>query len=235
MMQSAVAYEMQKAGTQEEMDYLYQNYGRLNQPGNGFNLSDGEMGGMWTGAAFSQQNTDRQWKHYKWNDGQLQADGLTLMREVDERQGSWQMASQSADTWTTMSEEVNRARRVRDGSATAEEQRNMTGQDAEEIIQRGARIARSMSGGYRDENGQYHSEVGQGASGRTREEMRNFSNLFAGPGGTLRDYTEEVGTARRAGTDTSTGVSRDTARTGVDRIPDENKDIDQNRPMRPRG
>lgn len=148
MLQWSLGYEMSKATTQEQQDYLYQSYGRVGQQGSGFNLNDGEMGGLWTGAAFSKQNTDRQWKHYGWNGengGQLQANGLALMEEIDERQGNYAMSQQHAETWTTMREEYGRAQQVlaaRDAGAevSAEEVAY-----AEDVSHRATRIANSFA------------------------------------------------------------------------------------------
>ncbi len=237
-LQAATAYEMQKATTQEQMDYVRANFGRMNERGSGFNMSGDQFAGVWIGAAFQKQNTDRQWKQYAWNEanGELRSNGLGLMQEVDERQGSWQMASQSADTWTTMSEEVNRAAHILNGTATADELGEIATLApaeqqayAEEVMQRGSRIAMSLEGGYTDPaTGEYHSSIGQGAGARTREEMKNYAALFdpgraavpatattpaipaipAGPYATT--YNQEVGTARREAvvTDPVTGRTR---------------------------
>lgn len=151
--QWALGYEMQKATTQEEQDYLFNNYNRVGQEGGSVeHLSDAQLGGIWTGAAFAKQNTDRQWKHYKYKNGQLQADGVTLMREIDERQGTYAMSQQHADTWRTMREEYERAQATigqnqqiinGGGALTAEQQQ----QDelAREVVQRAQRIANSYS------------------------------------------------------------------------------------------
>ena len=238
MMQWALGYEMSKAASQEEMDYLYNNFGRLNEEGSGLNLSDGQMGGMWTGAAFAKQNADRQYKHYAWSavpgtdQHALRMSGVNMMKEIDERQGNWAMMSQSADTWTSMSEEVNRARRILDGRATADEQGQMSADDAREVLQRGARIARSLSGGsFRDpETGRLvEGGIGQGASGRTKEEIENYAALFDPNKIGRDDYVREVGTERRGTgarsgnthtpppTDPATGlpVQRPASQTGV--------------------
>ncbi len=208
-MQWSVGYEMAKAATQEEQEYLFNNYGRLNSAGSGLNLSDGQMGGMWTGAAFAQQNTDRQYKHYAWNSGnggQLRVSGTAMMREIDERQGNWQMMSQSADTWTTMSQEIARARRVASGQATPAEMGDMSMEDAQEVIQRGSRIAKSLGGGYRTEDGRWvDTGVGQGASGRTKEEIENFAALFDNKKQGRDDYMREVGMERRGSTTARSG------------------------------
>ena len=61
------------------------------------------------GAAFAKQNENRQWKYYSWEDGQPRMNGLGLMREIDEKQGAYAGTMQHADTWKTMSQEVERA------------------------------------------------------------------------------------------------------------------------------
>lgn len=209
-MQWSLGYEMSKAATQEEQDYLHSSFGRLADAGSGLQLSDAQVGGMWTGAAFSAQNTDRQWKHSTWNgdNQELRLSPVQMMREIDERQGNYQMTQQNADTWTTMSEEVNRARRIVSGDPTlsAEERGTMSLEDAQETLQRGARIARSIGQTIPERDpvtgaptGRYTTSVGQGASGRTKEEMEAYYALFDdGHGGTL-DYTREYGVERRQG------------------------------------
>ena len=185
--QYALSYEMRKATTQEQHDYLYQNVGRLaTRGGAAENATTGQMGGIWTGAAFANQNTDREWKHYQYGENGLTMNATALMQEIDERQGTYQMTQQHPDTWTTMSEEVVRARdtlgRIPAGTVVPEEIEQRAA--AEEVIQRGARIARSIGqtvpemtpGGA--PTGRMITQVGGGASGRTKEEMENFYALF---------------------------------------------------------
>ncbi len=124
-LQWSLGHEMDKAATQEEQDYLVSNYGRLVDGGlgegsGGFAMNDKQAQGVWKGAGFQKQNANRQWKHYGWKGAGkgMELDGLTLMREIDEKQGNYQMLMQNADTWTSMSEEVRKAKQIVDGDIT---------------------------------------------------------------------------------------------------------------------
>lgn len=156
--QWALGYEMQKATTQEEQDYLFNNFSRVGQSGGSVEgLNTGQLGGLWQGAAFSKQNTDRQWKHYKYDqdengNARLQSDGVTLMREIDERQGTYAMSQQHADTWRTMREEYERAhatvtqnQAIIDGGGALTAEQQSQGALAQEVVQRAERIANSYS------------------------------------------------------------------------------------------
>lgn len=113
--QFSMGYEMDKALTQEEQDRLVTHGGRLlgQDAAWGRSMTDGQKIGLWKGAAFAKQRTSKQWKHYSPgtgdNDGQLGMNGLALMREVDEKVGSGEMAGWSADTFTTLQQETMRA------------------------------------------------------------------------------------------------------------------------------
>lgn len=211
-LQAATAYEMQKATTQEEQDYLFNNFGRLRESGSGFSMSGGELGGLWTGAGFAKQNSDRQWKHYSWDEGnnRLQLGSLEAMREIDERQGNWAMTAQHADTWTTLSEATNRSRQALADHAAPGGAKLTADDEAyhKDVLQRGARIARSLGGPIMDEHGNpvpgTSGGIGQGASGRTKEEMENFASLYADS-----DYVREYGTQRRGDHDARPGDTPD--------------------------
>lgn len=199
--QAGLTYEMSKMNTQEDNDRMLTHYAEVAQD---FGMSNSELNNAWIGSAFANQDKNRQLKHVSWNnDNQAEIKGLNLLREVDEKQGNWAMSGQDADTWTTMSEEVNRARRVIDGTATAEEAGGMSAADAQEVLQRGARIARQYktSGGrVFDGEGREVAMGGSGAPGRVAEEIENFQSLFGDA-----DYTREYGTERRGGSGRRSG------------------------------
>lgn len=187
--QWSLGHEMDKASTQEEQDYLRNNYGNVAQA---FNMSAGQRSGVWKGAAFAKQNVNRQWKHYDVNKetGHVQMenkDALSLFREIDEKQGGYQMLQQNADTWTTMSQSMVAARQTLNSSTDVRERARAT-----EILERGARIAyatRSSSMADQTRPGSDDKQppvpvpgsggrtVGAGAAGRTQEEMIRFVNF----------------------------------------------------------
>lgn len=183
--QHSLTYEMQKALTQEEQDNLINNYSRV--ASGRFGMSDRQMGEVWTGSAFAKQNENRQWKHYRWSDGQASMNGLGLMREIDEKQGNYAMSQQNADTWSTMKQEAERAHAtLQAGSGASDAERDQ----ARETLQRAARIAyatRSAAmANVQDDNGAPVSaggagrEVGAGAAGRVQEEMQRFVAVTEG-------------------------------------------------------
>ncbi len=195
--QAAMAYEMRKATTQEEHDSLINNFARgVNERG----MTAEQANGVWIGAAFANQNEDRQWKYHSWqtdeNGGVSHAvNGLGLMREIDEKQGSYASQMQNADTWTTMSQEVGRAQQTitdleaqaRGGPLTEADQQRMD--NARETVTRAARIADGLSsGGYNitdpdtGEVRQAGAGVGAGAPGRVAEEMKAFSEIAGAAG-----------------------------------------------------
>lgn len=202
--QKSLSYEMTKVLTQQQQDNILNNYATSSRS---WGMDQDQANGAWIGAGFQQQNQNRQWKHYSiGNNGQMNANGLAMMREIDEKQGSYQMLQQNADTWTTMSQEVMRAKRVLDGTATDEDRRGMSGTDAQEILQRGARIAKQFEGSTgglgRDPDGNplppgsSGYDPTSGAAGRVGEEARNYRDLFAA-GGALAPYITESGVERR--------------------------------------
>jgi hypothetical protein len=159
-LQWALGHEMDKATTQENQDHLRKNFKNMNyQSGiggalgtSGWNMSDGEMAGMWTGAAFAKQNANREWKHYKWNNGDLQFDRLSAARELDEKKSPYELGQTNADTWTSMSQGVIDARRRHDqldakrqapGGLTTVEQQQL--RDDKEFLGRASRLAGRMT------------------------------------------------------------------------------------------
>lgn len=158
-LQWSVGHEMEKASTQEENEYLRENFGRLNYRPQGstastlggqqtWNLSDGEMQGMWKGAAFAKQNVNRSNKHYSWKDGELVFDRLSAMREMDEKKGAYELGQTNADYWTDLSQGVIDARQRHDKltaksrteqGLTVEENQQL--HDDNEYLQRASRVA----------------------------------------------------------------------------------------------
>lgn len=214
--QASMAYEMRKATTQEEHDALISNFatGAAER-----GMTADQANGVWIGAAFANQNEDRQWKYNSWSrddNGQFshKVNGLGLMTEIDERQGSYASSMQNADTWTTMGQEVTRARQVVDGQipSNAEEM-----QQAQETLARASRISNSLKNGSfntanpddedqagaaaaqaaamqtRGQQMDPYASVGYGAAGRVKEEMRAFAQLADYHAGQYTP-TDDIGT-----------------------------------------
>lgn len=199
--QQALTYEMQKGITQEQQDSLLANYVGTAQA-NGMDYQQAQE--VWTGSAFAKQNENRQWKHYsidKEGSGEMKMNGLNLMREIDEKQGNYAMMQQNADTWTTMSQEMKQAAITHNdlsvkGTLTDKEKVQLS--EAQEVLQRGARIAYSTAASSMalatDDSGAPTGQVitaggrqiGAGAAGRVMEEMDAFvriANVAAGSAG----------------------------------------------------
>jgi hypothetical protein len=200
--QQALSYEMQKAATQEEQDHLIEGFATSAQ---NMGMSQDQMIGVWKGAAFAKQNENRQWKYYNPNRGangdvSMGMSGLGLVTEIDEKQGSYAGTMQNADTWTTMSEQVNNAHEVLAGTRQGNQQ------EARETITRAARVADSLSsGGYQvqDDNapGGYRdmgSSLGAGAPGRVAEEMRAFHEIATAAGEQHGFDPDQYGTQTRS-------------------------------------
>jgi len=142
--QSAMSYEMGKAASQDEVDHLVSSYAGLAQH-QGF--TQDQAAAAWTGAAYGNQNQNLQYKHTKWQRDEtthqlrLATDGAALMREVDEKRGSGQLAAQNADTFTSMSAAYEKAMDDRARATTADDRAK-----AEETIVRAQRIAQNLAG-----------------------------------------------------------------------------------------
>lgn len=210
--QAALTYEMGKALTQENQDHLINSYGMSAKR---FGMDAHEAGEVWIGSAFAKQNENRQWKHYRWENDSMRAGGmraemkgLNLMREIDEKQGNFQMLQQNADTWTTMGQEVVNARQVKNslsGRTDLTDPQRTQLKEADETLQRAARIAyATKSAGFSDSGMGLDSEgnpaqvrtpvgggraAGAGAPGRVQEEVNKFllineqyGDTYAAPG-----------------------------------------------------
>jgi hypothetical protein len=219
-MQWAVGHEMEKAATQEEHDYMKENFRNVMSGGDTgegtWAASDGQLAGLWKGAAFSKQNIDRQWKHYGVsNGGELTMgsdNALTLFREIDEKQGNYQMMQNNADTWTTMSQAMSDSSRyldghntrIRNGDTTITAEETQRAAQAQEILDRGARIANATRAGSMAASpidgedgsvvgmrpgaagGANGRQVGAGAPGRVQEEITRFTQVSDATAGTYR-------------------------------------------------
>jgi hypothetical protein len=206
--QQALSYEMRKATTQEQQDQLVSSFSAAAQ-NRGF--SNSQMSGAWIGAAFANQNENRQWKYLRPVSGatggvQMTKNGLGLITEVDEKQGAYASSMQNADTWTTMSESVKEADMVlrSPGSHSAGDLA-----EAQETMTRAARVAHSLGREHpmTDENGQpmrdasgqiiMTSSVGGGAPGRVADEMRAFHKIATEGAANYNFNEDDFGTQQR--------------------------------------
>lgn len=221
--QRGLTYEMGKAITQEQQDHLYESF-LATTGGEHKRFTGDEAIGVWKGAAFNKQNENRQWKYYTPEadqDGQfrISKNGLGLLQEVDEKQGSYASTMQNADTWTTMSESMEQAhetvgRLAPLGARTAEQEREY--QDAQETLTRGFRIAQSLSSGYDvpvDENNpaagrRRIDSTGAGAPGRVGEEIRAYAKIANTLAGHHGYNPDQYGTERRSDEATQSQADR---------------------------
>lgn len=201
-LQQSLSYEMRKATTQEEQDKIVTSFGAIADE---WKLSENQANGTWIGAGFANQDTNLQWKHGRWNKDNgsfaMAANAAGVIQEIDEKKGSWEAGRYNADTWTSMTREVENARKVV-GNADAKMEDRVK---AQETIYRAARVAESISQSVpkRDPaSGQIlldakgnpimEESVGAGAAGRVAEEMRAFSTVAreagAGAGYAPNDY-----------------------------------------------
>jgi len=150
----SLAHEMDKATTQEEQDRVRAQYDNLTTGDTAvWRMTKEQSGSVWLGAAYAKQNVNRQWKYYAPNeDGKLELtqDGaLRLIRDVDEKQGNYQMSMNNADTWTTMTKSMLDATAKID-ELEAKPRQDLTDKEqtilltAHETLERGARIAHSL-------------------------------------------------------------------------------------------
>ncbi len=129
MLQWSLGHEMDKATTSEDQAHVRDNFSNLTYQGSmgdkignsrSWNLNDGEMTGLWTGAAFAKQNTNRVDKHYKWDADtkSLKLDRNSLARELYNKKGPYELGQTHADTWETYANEVGAAKHDHDRLAT---------------------------------------------------------------------------------------------------------------------
>ena len=195
--QFAMAYEMSKALTQEEQDRLLVKGGELlgDDGAWGKSMTQGQRIGLWKGAAFKEQNTSKQWKHYTPgtgdDDGQLRVSGLGFMREMSEKVGSGQAAGMSADTYTTMEKEIVRAHHVLTRHAAGDgDYSDDDAIEAQEVLERAQQVKSSITS---EGAVPIMGDDGQ-PTGQTRTER---TVLYGAPGATKAAATEAIDTLYR--------------------------------------
>ncbi len=192
--QWSLGHEMEKASTAEEHDYMRNNFKDVAK---GAGYTNNQIAGAWTGAAFSKQNVNREWKHYNWNgsNGDLSFNRLSMARELDETKSPYELGQLRAESWTTMTQSAMLARERHDRLTAESRTRTLTqteqGQlrDDKEFLGRAARSAGNLeaSGMLYGASGQPQqggappppgapndAAIGQGAIARTREEQVRF-------------------------------------------------------------
>jgi|GEM_PF-2456508 len=212
MLQWSLGHEMDKATTSEDQKHVRDNFGTLNYhsgvsdavgTGKSWNLSDGEMTGLWTGAAFAKQNTNRVDKHYKWDSDSksLKLDRNSLARELYNKKGPYELGQTHADTWEVYANEVGAAKYDHDRLAAkaatttlnAKEQNQLDthteflrlARDQADRLKAGSMIPASTgTGGGPPTPGGVSSSVGAGSiagTGRAQQEFVNHvDNVLAG-------------------------------------------------------
>ena len=95
--QAALSYEMRKASSEEEIENLTKNYGRVAK--GSWGMSDNEAAGSWIGAAFENQQQHLELKKTNWQTGNMsEAKSKEFVEEVYEKKGSYPMAQMSSHT-----------------------------------------------------------------------------------------------------------------------------------------
>lgn len=147
--QRALTYEMSKASTAEEATMIAQAYdGTDGGPAlkNEWNLDDREAKGLWTGAAYANQNKRLEWKHMTWDasanggTGGMVFDSAGMADEIYNNRGSYQMSQMGSTTINALRQEHKDATAAMSRAATPMEQRQ-----AAERIHKIESIASTMS------------------------------------------------------------------------------------------
>lgn len=112
--QTALAYEMRKAQTEEQLGDLAANYHNIATGEGGWGMSDQQAGGTWIGAAFEHQNQHLEYKYTNWKDGSMVANdgsskGAQFVDEVYEKRGSYQMGQMGSHTIKKLQDEYTAA------------------------------------------------------------------------------------------------------------------------------
>ncbi len=94
--QAALAYEIKKTDSVDDVKNLKENYGRVALAGG---MSEKQAGGAWQGATFENQNQHLELKHTKWQDGSMDAGRRQkFASEAYEKKGSYAMSQMHAST-----------------------------------------------------------------------------------------------------------------------------------------
>lgn len=173
--QSALAFEMSKATSQDQIDSLVSSFPALSHR---WGMSNGQANNAWIGAGFANQETNLEYRYTSLNNnGQMELNGRNMMIDVDEKRGGYKMAHQNAEAWTSMQQEYKKAQAtMANATATADERTA-----ARDTLQRGSRIARTMIMQLPDGSSTINTS---GAAGRVAQEMENFARM-AHPGATV--------------------------------------------------
>lgn len=102
--QTALAYEMRKAQSEDQLANLTDNYRAVSQGiitnpdgtekkvGGGWNMNEQQAGGAWIGGAFEHQGIHLENKYTDWKTGKLDKGGKGLVDEMYEKKGSYSVA-----------------------------------------------------------------------------------------------------------------------------------------------
>lgn len=95
--QAAVAYEMKKATTEDQIQNLAANYSALAES---WKLDDQTAGGIWQGAAYQNQNEHLEYKYTNWKTGNIESSKANdFVTEIYEKRASYPLAQMGSNTF----------------------------------------------------------------------------------------------------------------------------------------
>jgi len=113
--QAALSYEMRKASTDEEVQGIVDNYGKVAMGPGGWGMNVNQAGGAMLGAGFENQNQHLEFKNMKVNDdGSMTLDYKKFASEAYEKKGSYAMSQMSAHTIQQLGEAHKQAKALGD-------------------------------------------------------------------------------------------------------------------------
>ncbi len=117
--QAALSYEMRKASTDEEVQGIADNYGKVAMGKGGWGMNRNQAAGALIGAGFENQNQHLEFKNMSLNKadpatGPLELDGAKFAREAYEKKGSYALSQMSAHTFKQLGEAHKEAKRTGD-------------------------------------------------------------------------------------------------------------------------
>jgi len=114
--QAALAYEMRKANSEQEVNNVNSNYATVATGIGGWGMTDTQAGGAWIGAAFENQNQHIEYKKTNWETGELGSAGYQgLVDEIYEKKGSYPLSQMHSRTIERLKQSYRDAERVASG------------------------------------------------------------------------------------------------------------------------
>lgn len=113
--QAALSYEMRKAATDDEVQGIVDNYGKVAMGPGGWGMNLNQARGAMVGAGFENQNQHLEFKNMKVNeDGSMTLDHTKLASEAYEKKGSYALSQMSAHTLKQLGQSHKQAKASRD-------------------------------------------------------------------------------------------------------------------------